>query len=304
MMQRKMPGKTRPIITRLPPAGHRCAFTLLELLIVSGLLASVAAFSWPSVRRSLARAEHRRAVDDVCSLLAEARSRAVTRGRPHLVRIDAQHAEMKLFEVRFDEAGADKFESDPSGLQARRPHRSARAQSMAPATGIRPQRTAAPRVGALSPHEHSGVAADSCDLSVAELKLVVSRELPTNFRCRRARGDASPSPGGESFPGQNALAGPRPKTKRAPVLEASVLDGSVLDASALNASVADGADAHFVRLVFDVEGRTRDARLEICGPDGLCTPLSLVGALGNVMMGTPLRHVTTNPAVSVPEAVE
>jgi len=285
-MQRKTERLTRgPVI-----AGHRCAFTLVELLIVTGLLASLAAFSWPSVRRSLSRAERLRAVESVRSLLADARSRALARGRPHVLRFDDRSVEMKLFEIRFDEADADQFQSNSRQVLARPPERSARARVAVSALG----RNAAPGFDAKSPQARSGIAVDPSELSGPALKLVESGELPANFRCRAPQVGDSRSPGGDLIRSRNTLSGSNPTAAFAAEANAHGLDtmGSA------------GMGGHFVRLLFDVEGRTADAQLEICGPDGLCTPLLVAGALGKVTVGTPHKRVITSANQSLLEVAQ
>jgi prepilin-type N-terminal cleavage/methylation domain-containing protein len=249
--------------------GRGGGFTLLELLIVTGLMASLAAFSWPSVRRSLARADRLRAVESVRSLLADARSRALTRGRPHVLRFDDRRGEMELLEVRFDEAGAELFESDPGQVR------------------VRPQPSAGVHRGGIPPQTATGMAAQRNDLAGPELKLVESRDLPENFRCREMPHEDSPHRGSALMLSQD---------------ESSDSLSSSLPASRLDAAATSDTGAHVVQLVFDVAGRTADIRLEICGPDGFCTPLSVTGALGNVRAGAPHRRASTSSADGVPEA--
>ncbi|MDP6554310.1 MAG: prepilin-type N-terminal cleavage/methylation domain-containing protein [Pirellulaceae bacterium] len=65
--------------SRVWPNRH-AAFTLLELVIVMAILASVAAIAWPRMRPLLRRSSHRDAALQLKADLAEARQRAVRTG--------------------------------------------------------------------------------------------------------------------------------------------------------------------------------------------------------------------------------
>jgi type II secretory pathway pseudopilin PulG len=252
--------------------------TLLELLIVTGLMASLAAFSWPSVRRSLARADRLRAVESVRALLADARSRSLTRGRPHVLRLDDRRVEMELFEVRFDEAGAELFASDPG--QAR----------------VRPLPSAGQHRDRIPPQAVTGLTAELNDLAGPELRLVESRDLPENFRCRQLPSEDSTYRGSALMFSQDAFSDSSPGS-----LATSRLDASEPAADSVGTAATPGMGTHVVQLVFDVAGRTADTRLEICGPDGFCTPLAVTGASGNVRAGAAHRRASAAAADGVAE---
>jgi len=65
--------------------------TLLELVVVLAVLATVAAFALPSIRRGSEGLQLRAGAGRVASLLREARQRAVTQRRPTRVALDASH---------------------------------------------------------------------------------------------------------------------------------------------------------------------------------------------------------------------
>ena len=92
-----------------PGTGLRGGFTMTELLIVSAILVSLAAFSWPSLNRSFSRTEHQRVAADVQELLQEARRRAIESGHPQLVRVLGDRMELQLFEIHFDQMPAQAF---------------------------------------------------------------------------------------------------------------------------------------------------------------------------------------------------
>jgi prepilin-type N-terminal cleavage/methylation domain-containing protein len=66
----------------------RSGWTLLELLVVLGILAAVAAVSWPAVGRGLARARLREASRQLGAELARARLAAIETGRAQRVRCE------------------------------------------------------------------------------------------------------------------------------------------------------------------------------------------------------------------------
>ncbi|MCA9260053.1 MAG: prepilin-type N-terminal cleavage/methylation domain-containing protein, partial [Planctomycetales bacterium] len=92
-----------------PSAALRRGFSLLELLVVVGLLASLTALSWPSMRRVMVRSERRTAAYDVLRFLADARHRAVRTCSPHLVRWDLAQAQLTLWKIEYDEVGVEAF---------------------------------------------------------------------------------------------------------------------------------------------------------------------------------------------------
>jgi len=67
---------------RSSPAG----FTLLELLLVLGILLALTSLAWPRVQRSLARAEHRAAAETLQTDLMQLRLQAIESGRPQWFR--------------------------------------------------------------------------------------------------------------------------------------------------------------------------------------------------------------------------
>jgi prepilin-type N-terminal cleavage/methylation domain-containing protein len=99
----------------------RCGFTLLEMLIVLAILAAVAAWTWPSMRRQMIASELRDAGKQVRAELARARQRAVETGTIQQFRFQPGQ---RTFEISTaacasaDDAMADTdaFTTDPSAV--------------------------------------------------------------------------------------------------------------------------------------------------------------------------------------------
>ena len=72
----RLPQQSSRLVGRFSPPTNRLAYTLLELVIVMSILASVAAVVWPRVSPLLRRSVHRDAALQVKADLAEARERA------------------------------------------------------------------------------------------------------------------------------------------------------------------------------------------------------------------------------------
>ena len=75
-----------------PAARPRAGFTLLELTVVVGALAALAALTAPPVARQLDRLAVTAATAELAALLASARDRAIAESRPFAVRLDATGA--------------------------------------------------------------------------------------------------------------------------------------------------------------------------------------------------------------------
>lgn len=67
-------------------ARNRTAYTLIEMLIVLAVFASLAAMIWPAARRMLGRSELREAAKQVRTALVRARLDAIETGVPHRFR--------------------------------------------------------------------------------------------------------------------------------------------------------------------------------------------------------------------------
>jgi prepilin-type N-terminal cleavage/methylation domain-containing protein len=73
------------------PRGDARGVTLLELVVVLAVLATVTAFALPSIRRGNENLQLRAGAGRVASLLREARQQAVMHRRPTRVALEANH---------------------------------------------------------------------------------------------------------------------------------------------------------------------------------------------------------------------
>lgn len=255
-------------------ARTRSAFTLLELFVVAGLLASLAAVSWPALRRSFDKTEHRRVVDDVRLLLNEARSRALARRRPQLVRVEPDQTEIALYEVAFDEADAARFDESPSKSDAPR-------AAMASSRESDPHHLdAAPEVAESGEEIASG----------SELTLVQSLPLPAHYHCRAASGDAlrrsaEQRRSSSERVSRHAMPGDAVGQPRSLGAEIDAQSKGFASDASTDSTTNAGPTAPAPHVLFDVAGHTADALWEIAGPGGYCTPLTVVGALGKLQVG-------------------
>lgn len=250
-------------------ATARCGFTLLELLVVSALVAALAGFSWPAIRRSFARADRQQAVRDVCDAFAEARLRALVRGRPQLWRYDDLTREIQLFECEFDEATPSDFATDDGPAGASRP---------APPP-------AAPDANDRASVARAARAADPSAQTAANeapgppLTWVESRPLPTGYRLATGDDSSGDDSSGERTAGSawggSFAESPAPLTTVAP--------------SPSVAADSPPAELAAIRFAFDVQGSTGDGQLALIGPDGAVTPLTIDGARGVAVAG-PVRR--------------
>jgi prepilin-type N-terminal cleavage/methylation domain-containing protein len=234
----------------------RGGFTLLELLIVSALAAALAGFSWPAIRRSFARAERQQAVREVADSLAEARLRALVRGRPQLWRYNDLTREIELFECEFDEATPSDFAGDdgPRGAVGSTPP-PAGPDANDLASGARAARNASPSVQAAA-----------AEAPGPPLAWVESRLLPTGYRLATSHESLGELPLGGTFAQASA-----PLT--------------TVDPAPTDATVGAPADSTAIRFAFDVHGATGDGQLALVGPDGAVTPLTIDGARGAATAG-------------------
>ncbi|MBX3439849.1 MAG: prepilin-type N-terminal cleavage/methylation domain-containing protein, partial [Planctomycetaceae bacterium] len=67
---------------------QRTGFTLIEMLIVCGVLAVLAGMSWPAMRGMLSKARLQQGVDELQTTLRKARIQAMRTGTPTLVRYE------------------------------------------------------------------------------------------------------------------------------------------------------------------------------------------------------------------------
>ena len=242
---------------RRPPGAMRCAgFTLLELLIVVALVALVSTISWPSVRRSLSRGEFQRTVDEVSALLAEGRSRAAARARPHIVQVDSREAQLLLLEVRFDEADLSHFEA--AGRTSAGPRRSSRSSPDLLGDELAEDDVAGSATLADDPTLPDFAQRDPLPQGV-RLKVIETLDLPEGFTCRLVDvgADTSPLETDPNLPANLPGGGD------------AVADIEPEDLTALP------FEAKPTRFVFDASGRTADAQLELAAEDGAYVRLSI-----------------------------
>jgi prepilin-type N-terminal cleavage/methylation domain-containing protein len=84
-------------------ARRDAGFTLMELVVVLAVLATVTAFALPSIRRGSEGLQLRTGASRVASLLREARQQAVTHRRPTRVALESSHRAVALAFVGSDE---------------------------------------------------------------------------------------------------------------------------------------------------------------------------------------------------------
>ena len=98
-----IPGDAAPApIHPQPSATDRCAFTLLEVMIVTAIMGVIMTMGVPLVYRVWHKEPMRKAVSDVIEVLSNARARAILRGTPTQV-------------VFHPQAGSLEIEGAPSG---------------------------------------------------------------------------------------------------------------------------------------------------------------------------------------------
>jgi type II secretory pathway pseudopilin PulG len=232
----------------------------LELLIVTGLLASLVALGWPSVHRALQRGQLRRAVQEVVDFLREAQQRALLTQSPQLVRWDPPSRELALLEVQFDQAGADLLGA------AAAPGRVTRPQPVMRIDANDPQDVAAAALQASPQAKAARQDQPGPDLRLIDrLKLVddyvlvvADPQSPAEFAAPTAASDVRIGARQESVL-------PSPTTE--PLAQPS----------------------RILRLVFDARGNTANLELLVVGPRGDYTPLHIEGALGRITAGQPQR---------------
>ena len=69
-------------------------FSLLELLIVLGVMVGLAAIAWPSLRRPLADSSTLQAARELAEFIADGRSEAIGKGQPVFVQLEAKQSEV------------------------------------------------------------------------------------------------------------------------------------------------------------------------------------------------------------------
>ena len=91
-------------------------FTLLEVLLVLGLLVMLAAVAWPSLSRPLAATRLREGARELCNELARARLRAIETGNVLVLRYEAGHARYEIITRTAAIEGSDATSTNDDDL--------------------------------------------------------------------------------------------------------------------------------------------------------------------------------------------
>lgn len=264
-------------------------FTLLELLVVTALLTLLVALSWPSVRRSMSRAGHRRAVDEVMQLLEDARSRSIADGRPRLVQLDPQGRRFDIYEAVYDEVGAAYFSAQdgPRGGAATSEAISAR----------RPQAPSLDEDYLDNLADEQDPSGDSLD----PLPAGVGWRLSQTFQLAegvwaRVRQEPSPRTSERSM-GRLPLNASGPAEQGVAIASPGSRDASSVDPNQPDLARTASTTR---RLLFGVLGRTADLELEICNVSGRCTLVAVDGALGSIRQGETWQRQTADRSTEQP----
>ena len=104
-------------ISRVPRAARRAGFTLIELMVVMGIMAIVMTMGVPIVYRATHRVPMTRAVNDVVEVLANARRFAIFRGQPYDVVFHPQERTLEVVSAGTSSAPRPQS-ADPGALSA------------------------------------------------------------------------------------------------------------------------------------------------------------------------------------------
>src|SRR5262245_50934499 len=106
-------------------SSSRRAFTLLEVMLVMGILVAVAAIAWPSITRAYESVRLRKAADQVQAGLARARVEAMSSGVTQVFRFEPnsprytitpyQDDSVSSLDAAADTSSAGQASSQPSG---------------------------------------------------------------------------------------------------------------------------------------------------------------------------------------------
>jgi len=98
-------------------SSHR-AFTLLELMLVMGILVAVAAIAWPTITRSDESVRLRKAADQVQTGLSRARVEAMSSGVSQVFRFEPNSPRYTITPYQDDSVSLDSTAADTSGSSA------------------------------------------------------------------------------------------------------------------------------------------------------------------------------------------
>jgi len=98
------------MMRRVGPFKHTRAFTLLEMVVVLAIVVTTTAFTWPALRKSLARGQLLDSAKLVRTVLARARLEAIESGRPRMFRYELEGRRFEVLPVTGSPATtADEF---------------------------------------------------------------------------------------------------------------------------------------------------------------------------------------------------
>jgi len=116
-MRRRLPALRRPGAWGAGPAG----FTLIEIMVVVGIIGIVLAMGAPPFVRSLRKDALRQAASDIEEACSKARAQAILQGVPTELVIRAKDGQLtvaSLPEAGFNRAGPDGAPAEPSAVAA------------------------------------------------------------------------------------------------------------------------------------------------------------------------------------------
>lgn len=261
--------------------GNPTAFTLLELLLVLVVLATLSSIALPRVERMLEKGEHRAAADSLHAALSQLRLKAIQTGRTHSLRFVPGSG---IFELRAEGAdevsqldftggddlagGAMDTSLEPSGPDDGSAYSGRENASLADWAGADSLTKPVDDSGEFStePDSLSGDQVERRQLS-DQIWLVSSLDGElTNEGDQRLSSDA-----GGSYAGGGQEGG---------------LNGELLDASLTNDSTATQWSAP---IFFYPDGRASDARFFVIAPSDYTIELTVVGISGKVEVGNRRR---------------
>jgi len=262
----------QPAVGRNRKAVTREAYTLVEIVVVLAIMATLAAVSWPLVMRPYQRSHVQRAAVRFCEALADARTHALREG--------------KTYEVRW-QLGGGQFQVRPR--QKTISFATERSLSEDPALPVPPDRNGSPSamLAERPAPELGGEAAAVADPigdawqidERMEDGIIFQDPHAAEFaRLPPAEGNSAtdPSPPNRGTRAAQAAAEPGLASGVAPSVEAATLGEGTSAAAPGNWSEP---------LVFFADGTTRNARIMLNGTDGYEATVIVRGLTGRALVG-------------------